>query len=120
MGAPAQPSTGTAKASRDSFGEAILRLGETHPELVVLDADLSESTRSGKFAKKYPQRFFQMGIAEADMIGAAAGLALSGKIPFCLLVRGVHHRALRSDPHVDLLLGRERAPGRQPRRRRHR
>jgi transketolase len=82
MGAPAQPSTGTAKASRDSFGEAILRLGETHPELVVLDADLSESTRSGKFAKKYPQRFFQMGIAEADMIGAAAGLALSGKIPF--------------------------------------
>jgi transketolase len=83
MGAPAQPSTGTAKASRDSFGEAILRLGETHPELVVLDADLSESTRSGKFAKKYPQRFFQMGIAEADMLGAAAGLALSGKVPFC-------------------------------------
>lgn len=83
MGAPAQPSTGTAKASRDSFGEAILRLGETHPELVVLDADLSESTRSGKFAKKYPHRFFQMGIAEANMIGAAAGLALAGKVPFC-------------------------------------
>ncbi len=83
MGAPAQPSTGTAKASRDSFGEAILRLGETHPELVVLDADLSESTRSGKFAKKFPNRFFQMGIAEADMLGAAAGLALSGKVPFC-------------------------------------
>ena len=50
MGAPAQPSTGTSKASRDSFGEALVRLGETHPELVVLDADLSESTRSGKFA----------------------------------------------------------------------
>jgi transketolase len=83
MGAPAQPSTGTSKASRDSFGEAIVRLGETHPELVVLDADLSESTRSGKFAKKFPQRFFQMGIAEADMLGAAAGLALSGKVPFC-------------------------------------
>ncbi len=83
MGAPAQPSTGTSKASRDSFGEAILRLGETHPELVVLDADLSESTRSGKFAKKFPQRFFQMGIAEANMLGAAAGLALSGKVPFC-------------------------------------
>ena len=49
----------------------------------MLDADLSESTRSGKFAKKFPQRFFQMGIAEADMIGAAAGLALSGKVPFC-------------------------------------
>jgi transketolase len=83
MGAPAQPSTGTAKASRDAFGEALVRLGEQHPEIVVLDADLSESTRSGKFAKKFPQRFFQMGIAEADMISAAAGLALSGKVPFC-------------------------------------
>ena len=83
MGAPAQPSTGTAKASRDAFGAALLRLGVTHPELVVLDADLSESTRSGKFAKKFPQRFFQMGIAEANMIGAAAGLALGGKVPFC-------------------------------------
>ena len=83
MGAPAQPSTGTAKASRDAFGDALVRLGETHPELVVLDADLSESTRSGKFAKKFPQRFFQMGIAEANMIGAAAGLALGGKVPFC-------------------------------------
>jgi transketolase len=83
MGAPAQPSTGTAKASRDAFGEALIRLGETHPELVVLDADLSESTRSSKFAKKFPQRFFQMGIAEANMIGAAAGLSLAGKVPFC-------------------------------------
>ncbi|MES1206779.1 MAG: transketolase C-terminal domain-containing protein, partial [Pseudomonadota bacterium] len=82
MGAAAQPSTGTSKASRDAFGEALVRLGETHPELVVLDADLSESTRSGKFAKKFPDRFFQMGISEANMIGAAAGLALSGKVPF--------------------------------------
>ena len=82
MGAPAQPSTGTSKASRDAFGEALVRLGDIHPEIVVLDADLSESTRSGKFAKKFPQRFFQMGIAEADMIGAAAGLALCGKVPF--------------------------------------
>jgi transketolase len=83
MGAPVQPPTGTAKASRDSFGDALARLGETHPELVVLDADLSESTRTGKFAKKFPHRFFEMGISEADMIGAAAGLALSGKVPFC-------------------------------------
>ncbi len=82
MGAAAQPSTGTSKASRDAFGEALVRLGETHPELVVLDADLSESTRSGKFAKKFPERFFQMGISEANMIGAAAGLALCGKVPF--------------------------------------
>jgi transketolase len=83
MGAPAQPSTGTAKASRDAFGAALVRLGETHPELVVLDADLSESTRSKEFGKKYPTRFFQMGIAEANMIGVAAGLSLTGKVPFC-------------------------------------
>jgi len=82
MGAIVQPSTGTAKASREAFGEALARLGETHPELVVLDADLSVSTYSNKFSKKFPDRFFQMGIAEADMIGAAAGLALSGKVPF--------------------------------------
>lgn len=83
MGAPAQPSTGTSKASRDAFGEALVRLGKTHPELVVLDADLSESTRSKKFGTTYPDRFFQMGIAEANMISAAAGLALTGKVPFC-------------------------------------
>ena len=83
MGAPMQTTTGTSKASRESFGEALVRLGETHPELVVLDADLSVSTYSAKFAKKHPERFFQMGISEANMIGAAAGLALSGKVPFC-------------------------------------
>src|ERR1041384_4112542 len=82
MGAIQQPTTGTTKASREAFGEALARLGETHPELVVLDADLSVSTYSNKFSKKFPDRFFQMGIAEADMIGAAAGLALSGKVPF--------------------------------------
>ena len=73
----------TAVASRDSFGDALVRLGETHPELVVLEADLSESTRSKKFAKKFPDRFFQMGIAEANMLGVAAGLSLAGKVPFC-------------------------------------
>ena len=83
MGAPAQPITGTSVASRDSFGETIARLGETHKELVVLDADLSESTRSKKFGQKYPDRFFQMGIAESNMISVAAGLALSGHVPFC-------------------------------------
>jgi transketolase len=82
MGAPTQPSTGTSKASREAFGDALVRLGETHPELVVLDADLSVSTQSNRFAKKFPERFFQMGISEANMIGAAAGLALAGKVPF--------------------------------------
>lgn len=71
-----------AKATRQAFGEAIAKLGETHPEIVVLDADLSKSTKTDLFAKKFPDRFFEMGIAEANMIGTAAGLSFAGKIPF--------------------------------------
>ncbi|MCM2276974.1 MAG: transketolase family protein [Oligoflexia bacterium] len=71
-----------AKATRQSFGEALARLGETHPEIVVLDADLAKSTKSDLFAKKFPARFVEMGIAEANMIGTAAGLAFTGKLPF--------------------------------------
>ncbi len=70
------------KATRQSFGEAIAQLGEKHPEIVVLDADLSKSTKSEIFAKKFPERFYEMGIAEMNMIGTAAGLAFAGKIPF--------------------------------------
>lgn len=70
------------KATRDSFGEEVAALGEKNSAIVVLDADLAKSTKSEKFAKKFPNRFFEMGIAEANMIGTAAGLALSGKIPF--------------------------------------
>jgi transketolase len=70
------------KATRDSFGEELAALGEVDPRIVVLDADLSKSTKSDKFAKKFPDRFFEMGIAEANMIGTAAGLAMSGKTPF--------------------------------------
>lgn len=69
-------------ATRQAFGEALAKLGEKHPEIVVLDADLAKSTKSELFAKKFPERFFEMGISEANMIGAGAGLALSGKIPF--------------------------------------
>lgn len=71
-----------AKATRVSFGEQLVELGATHPELVVFDADLSKSTQSQLFAAKYPERFFDMGIQEHNMIGAAAGMALSGKKPF--------------------------------------
>src|SRR5262249_18151005 len=71
-----------AKATRDAFGEALVRVGERYPNVVALDADLSKSTKSEMFAKKFPTRFFEMGIAEANMIGTASGLALSGKIPF--------------------------------------
>ena len=110
MGAPVKNEPGsTSVASRDAFGDALVRLGETHPELVVLEADLSESTRSKKFAKKFPERFFQMGIAEANMLGAAAGLSLAGKVPVLLLVRLLRHVALRSGPHVGLLFGDQRA-----------
>jgi transketolase len=70
-------------ATRDPFGETLLRLGAEEPRIVVLDADLSESTRSFRFARAYPERFFQMGIQEANMISTAAGLARSGKIAFC-------------------------------------
>jgi len=72
-----------AKATRDSFGEAVRDLGKENPAIVVLDADLSVSTKSVTFAKSFPDRFFQMGIAEANMIGTAAGMAFSGLIPFC-------------------------------------
>lgn len=71
-----------AKATRQAFGESLARLGEQHSEIVVLDADLAKSTKSEIFAKKFPNRFVEMGIAEANMIGTAAGLAFTGKIPF--------------------------------------
>lgn len=70
------------KATRASFGEALAEAGQEFKNLVVLDADLSKSTKSEAFAKKFPERFFQMGISEANMIGVAAGLSFSGKIPF--------------------------------------
>ena len=67
---------------RNAYGETLVELGKKHPNLVVLDADLSKSTKTILFAKKYPDRFFEMGIAEANMISTAAGLASCGKIPF--------------------------------------
>lgn len=69
------------KATRESFGDAILALGESNPNLVVLDADLSKSTMTQAFMKKFPARHFEVGIAEQNMVGIAAGLALSGKTP---------------------------------------
>ncbi len=67
---------------RDAYGDALVDLGGKHHNIVVLDADLSKSTKTILFAKKYPERFFEMGIAEANMISTAAGLASCGKIPF--------------------------------------
>jgi transketolase len=72
----------TMMATRDAYGETLAELGAENGNIVVLDADLSGSTKTGVFAKKFPERFFNMGIAEANMVGTAAGLAAAGKIPF--------------------------------------
>jgi len=69
-------------ATREAYGQALVELGRQHPELVVLDADLAKSTFSAKFQEQFPDRFFTVGIAEANMVGIAGGLALSGKLPF--------------------------------------
>ena len=71
-----------AKASRAAFGEALIELGATDDRIVTVDADLSKSTMTAKFAKAYPDRAFNLGIAESNMVGIGAGLALAGKIPF--------------------------------------
>ncbi|MDK2925332.1 MAG: transketolase [Bacillota bacterium] len=69
-------------ATRDAYGEALVELGRERRDVVVLDADLSKSTKTASFAKIFPERFFNMGIAEANLMGTAAGLAAAGKTPF--------------------------------------
>lgn len=69
-------------ATREAYGAALAELGDKNPNVVALDADLAGSTKSAIFGAKHPERFFDMGISEADMIGTAAGLATCGKIPF--------------------------------------
>ena len=69
-------------ATRQSYGEALVELGEENNNVVVLDADLSSATKTSIFAKKFPDRFFDIGIAEQDMMGTAAGLSTFGKIPY--------------------------------------
>ncbi len=70
-------------ATRESYGCALVELGEKNPNVVVLDADLCESTKTVYFKKRFPDRFFDCGIAEANMVAVSAGLAAAGKIPFC-------------------------------------
>ena len=69
-------------ATRQAYGDTLVELGEKNRDIVVLDADLSKSTTTAKFGKRYPERFFNMGVAEANMMNTAAGLATCGKIPF--------------------------------------
>ena len=70
------------KATRQSYGEALVELGKENKNIVVLDADLATATKTIEFAKEFSDRFFDIGIAEADMIGTAAGMATCGKIPY--------------------------------------
>jgi len=69
-------------ATREAYGKALVKLGQDNPDIVVLDADLSKSTTTHLFAREFPERFFECGIAEQNMMGIAAGLAAAGKIPF--------------------------------------
>lgn len=76
------PGLTMGRATRDAYGDALRELGRRHPEIVVLDADLSKSTKSAGFGEEFPQRFFNVGIQEANLVGLAGGLASSGKVPF--------------------------------------
>ena len=76
------PDLTLGKATRDAYGEALRELGKQHPEIVVLDADLAKSTKSALFGEVFPDRFINVGIQEANMVGMAGGFASAGKVPF--------------------------------------
>lgn len=100
------------KATRQSFGEELANIGEKNEKIVVLDADLSSATKTNIFAKKFPNRFFDMGIAEQNMIGTAAGLATCNKIPFvstfAMFAAGRAYEQIRNEigyPHLNVKIG---------------
>ena len=76
------PGLELGRATRDAYGDTLKELGAEHDDIVVLDADLAKSTRSYTFGAEFPDRFFNVGIQEANMVGMAGGLAMSGKVPF--------------------------------------
>ncbi len=76
------PNSGLKEATRDAYGEVLLDLGKKRADVVVLDADLSGSTKTGNFAKAFPERFYNLGVSEQDLVGTASGLSLTGKLPF--------------------------------------
>jgi len=96
-------------ATREAFGKALAELGRVNPKVVVLDADLSKSTYTAEFGKAFPERFFECGIAEANMVAIGSGLAMAGKIPFAssfsvfLLNKGFEQlRVTAAYPNVNL------------------
>lgn len=97
------------KATRDGYGAALVEIGATNPRVVVLDADLSGSTKTKKFSEKYPERFFNYGVAEQNLVGQAAGFALSGLIPvassFAMFAAGRAWEIFRNSvcyPHLNV------------------
>ena len=99
-------------ATRDSYGNALASLGKEHENLVVLDADLAAATKTGIFKKEFPERHIDCGIAEANMIGIAAGLASTGKVPFCssfaMFAAGRTFEQIRNSvgyPHLNVKIG---------------
>ncbi len=100
------------KATRDSYGAALVELAETYPNLVVLDADLAAATKTGGFKKAYPDRFFDCGIAEGNMMSIAAGLATTGKVvfasSFAMFAAGRAFEQVRNSigyPHLNVKIG---------------
>ncbi len=100
------------KATRESYGEALTELAEKYPKLVVLDADLAAATKTGIFKKAYPERFFDCGIAEENMMGVAAGLAAAGMLPFAstfaMFAAGRAYEIVRNSigyPHLNVKIG---------------
>lgn len=100
------------KATRESYGEALTALAEKYENLVVLDADLAAATKTGIFKKAYPDRFFDCGIAEANMMGVAAGLATAGMVPFAstfaMFAAGRAYEIVRNSigyPHLNVKIG---------------
>ena len=99
-------------ATRDSYGNALAELGTEHDNVVVLDADLAAATKTGVFKKAHPDRFIDCGIAESNMIGVAAGLATTGKVPFAssfaMFAAGRAFEQVRNSvgyPHLNVKIG---------------
>ena len=99
-------------ATRDSYGKALAELGKEYPNLVVLDADLAEATKTATFKKEFPERHIDCGIAECNMVGIAAGLAAAGKIPFAssfaMFAAGRAFEQIRNSvayPHLNVKIG---------------
>ena len=99
-------------ATRESYGQALVELGERYDDLIVLDADLAAATKTGLFKKAFPERHIDCGIAEANMMGVAAGLSLTGKVPFAstfaMFAAGRAYEQVRNTigyPHLNVKIG---------------